>query len=907
MSRRLSLCLIFLVALSAPVVARESDKWTTCEYLPGKLIVDFTPDVKLPDKIHLNGESVTTGVASLDAIFKTYEVHSARRLVPDGILSRLKAAPDFYHTYVLDFRDGFPVLDVLDALAVDSHVRLVVPDLLRRIFRVPNDPHWTDQWDKRKVRAPAVWDISTGSRSIICSSIDTGIDWNHPDLVPNLWVNPVEDLNQDSVALTSQDYPGDEFDIDGVDNDENGYIDDLLGWDFIQSIDGCAPGEDCDNETDNDMSGLNPHGTHTAGIMVARGNNSIGVCGMNWVGRLMAVRAGYDDVHHNGYMPEDATIAATEYATAMGANILNMSYGGTGNDPLAQASINAAWDQGCMIFAASGNEGTTTVQYPANYDNVISVNATDDRDHLAWWSNRGTWTDLCAPGGDPGIMSTVINGYESFEGTSMASPNAAGVAALVWSVFPYMTNADVRDLLQDNAVNIDGQNPNLTGQLGNGRVDAQAAVASLYPDLSISGMTLNDSVGGDGDGRLERGETASLILQISNGTDWARGDQISLVISSNDPRLIVSNDSLFLGDIDNGLTVSTQANPVTLAAAANLDTVYDAVLNATFSSPGGFSETKTLTFRLGRGKVLIVDDDGTADYQTYYANAVAGTGTTFDLWNVATAGIISTSELESYAAVIWSCGDQSTNTLTSQDRIHLGEYLDSGRNLILVGQNIDEDIHGTTFYSDYLHVQTGAATGSRQLRGMVGDPVSEGMSLLLQGGDCAANGLLSPSQIVPLEGATTTFEYTAGGAGAIQYEGNYKVVYFAFALEAACGMAGTTRYDDVISNMLGWMGALDVPQLRSLSGLPTTIALHGNYPNPFNPTTTISFDLNAAAKVKLQVFDLLGRQVTTLVDAYMPAGSHRAVFDGSAFASGVYVVRLQAGGVNLSSKMALIK
>ena len=473
-----------LPALSPCAWCAESDLWSDGEFQPGRLIVSFKTEGLPEFDRDKPAQPLGVGVKSLDELFSRYEATSLRRLVPDGILSRLRTPPDLFGTYVLSFSPPHKLLDFLDDLARDPNVRAVQPDLLRPVCRVPNDPLWSSQWDKRLMGAHRVWDISTGSRNIICVGIDTGVDWNHPDLTPSLWVNPGEDVDGDSAAWTRSEYPGDWDDVNDIDDDSDGYVDDLLGWDFVYDLQGCAPGEDCDSHGDNNMFGQNSHGTHVAGIMCAAGNNGIGVAGLSWVGRLMALRAGFQSADGLGYILESASAAAILYAAAHGAKVINMSYGSSAYSSTERDVLDAAWNQGCLLVAASGNEASTEPHYPAAYDNVMAVNATNDQDHLAHWSNRGSWTDLCAPGAEPGIMSTVINGYEAWTGTSMASPNAAGVAALVWSVFPQLTNGELRSLLQATAQNITAQNPGVDpADLGSGRVDAFAAVSSHTPEL----------------------------------------------------------------------------------------------------------------------------------------------------------------------------------------------------------------------------------------------------------------------------------------------------------------------------------------------------------------------------------------------------------------------------------------
>jgi len=196
----LVLLLCGLLPLGAAMAAPSSLLTPHSEFVPGRVIVTFEPSVQILDDDSKSG-LVRTSVASLDALMTEFDVVSVRRLVPDGVLSRLRAVPDLYHTYVVKFSADRSVADAVASFLADSHVRAAEPDGLRRVFRTPNDGLWSSQWDKRLMGAPQVWDASVGSRDIICVGIDTGVDWNHPDLVPALWVNPGEDLDHDSVAL----------------------------------------------------------------------------------------------------------------------------------------------------------------------------------------------------------------------------------------------------------------------------------------------------------------------------------------------------------------------------------------------------------------------------------------------------------------------------------------------------------------------------------------------------------------------------------------------------------------------------------------------------------------------------------------------------------------------------------
>jgi serine protease len=907
--------ILSMLSLATMAGAHASQQWADADYLNGRMIVDLKTDVD-PRVPAVEGSGIVQlGIAEFDELCREFEVTVCFRLVPDESLNKLKVPPALYRTYVMIFREEYPVLNVLDRFSSLSCVNYAMPDLLYHEDRTPNDQRWNAQYDKRLMGEDQAWDISTGSRDIIVTGIDTGVDWNHPDLGLDpshpelghiLWVNPDEDLNGNDLCYDMTDYPGDSEDINGSDDGGNGYVDDFLGWDFIRNIGGCATDEDCDSHMDNDMFGLESHGTHVAGIMAAHGNNSIGIAGASWVGRLMALRAGYLNSQNEGLMPESATTPAIVYAAANGAKVINMSYGGPSASNPQQQALNSAWAQGCINFAASGNSGSESVHYPAGYDNVISVNATDQQDVLASWSNRGTWTDMCAPG--VAIMSTIIDGYTQYDGTSMASPNAAGVAALVWAIMPTLTNAELRDLLFQTCEDISALNPGIVPatKLGHGRVSARNAVAGEFPRLSVSGVAVTDQSGGDGDNRLEGGESGQLVITVANDPTWADGDDITMIVTTVDTNLTVSNGEIGLGTILSGQAVNNSSNPVTLTVGAlGLYQVFDAVLSVEFENPSGFHQALTTMVRVGRGNVLLVDDDGAALYDVNYGAGLTQSGVSWDVWHAASSGTISAAEIGHYNTVLWACGDDSLTTFTDAEQAIVTGFLNAGHNLIVTGQYVDEDLRGSDFYANVLHAQSEQLNGDRRINGVTGNSISDGLTLLLQG-SCASNGQRSPSRILTSNGSEAIFNYSNGGIAAVSYSGAYKLVYCGFALEAACGNSGTDSYGDVLGRVLTWMNVTDVPGGRSVE-LPTAVELRGNYPNPFNPATTIEFALPSGGMVKLAVYDLLGRNVATLADGMMAAGVHRLEFDGSQLASGVYFARLEAGAAVRSAKMVLLK
>ena len=343
--------------------------------------------------------------------------------------------------------------------------------LENRLFfsTTPNDASYASQWGLTVSAASTAWDATRGSAAIVVADIDTGLDYKHVDLYQNVWINPAEipaalkkslvDVDGDKVIsfydlnaaankskLTDVDKNGriDAADLltrakyggwaDGSDDGKNGYIDDIIGWDFANN--------------DNNPLDYDGHGTHTAGILGATGNNSVGVSGVAWKTSIMAVKI-FDD---QGNAASDARIAAAiRYSADNGARVSNNSWGGTAYSQSIYNAISYAGSKGQVFVAAAGNDGQNSDSsyyrnYPADFDlaNIISVGASDSSGSLAYYSNYGkSNVDVVAPGSS--ILSTYLNGtYERLSGTSMATPFVSGTVALMLATNPSLTAAQVK-------------------------------------------------------------------------------------------------------------------------------------------------------------------------------------------------------------------------------------------------------------------------------------------------------------------------------------------------------------------------------------------------------------------------------------------------------------------------------
>lgn len=328
------------------------------------------------------------------------------------------------------------------ALARNPNVAYVQPNYVYTASDVPNDPSFGQLWGLHNtgqtggtpdadIDAPEAWDSTTGSGAVTVAVIDTGVDFTHPDLAPQQWVNAEENCGSTDPTIPCAQRGN------GVDDDGNRLVDDWRGWDWVSN----------DNNPFDDHS----HGTHVAGTIGAVGNNATGVAGVNWNVKIMALKflsaAGTGDTA--------GAISSILYAADQGAVVANNSWGGDEFDQALLAAIEYASARGTLFVAAAGNdaadiEGSPT--YPASYtsDAVLSVAATDHNDALAWFSNYGaTSVDLGAPGVD--ILSTTPGAtYELLSGTSMAAPHASGVAALVKAQFPGATPYSTKALLLES-------------------------------------------------------------------------------------------------------------------------------------------------------------------------------------------------------------------------------------------------------------------------------------------------------------------------------------------------------------------------------------------------------------------------------------------------------------------------
>ena len=401
--------------------------------------------------------------------------------------------------FTVSVKNGQDLQAVLDACAGSSLVEYAEPIYIYSIAAVPNDPYYNssgtwgqqydDQWGLKNIQAEKAWNISRGNNNVIVAVVDTGVDYTHPDLNANIWSNPDE-------------IPG-----NGIDDDGNGYIDDTLGWDFI--------------DNNNDPKDTHGHGTHLSGIIAAVGDNGQGITGVCWQAKIMVIKGLTD----SGTGASDQLAQAIKYAVDNGARVINLSWGGYGTSLLIQDALTYAYDHNCVIVAAAGNNNTNAEKFfPGNYSQAITVAACNANDVRASFSNYGNNVDVTAPGVD--ILSLKAKGtdmcrtevnivggeYYRASGTSMATPFVSGLAALVIASDRSLTNLEVAEKIIASCEDLGSGGKD--DYYGYGRINAAQAMAlGRGEQVRITDFKVIDTPSDDGDS-LDITWTASPVMAI---------------------------------------------------------------------------------------------------------------------------------------------------------------------------------------------------------------------------------------------------------------------------------------------------------------------------------------------------------------------------------------------------------
>jgi serine protease len=510
-------CLPLLILLFPFIACCQS----SAGFLPQTVIVKLKPEFRhLAEGKGINHPGLNELLLSIGEgkAERKFPLH----LPPDEALTRKTngKAVDLSLMYLITWKgnmDEQKVIAKLSQIAVFEYTEIYpVPTVLY----TPNDPQLNLQYHFGRINAFDAYDISKGDTNIVIGITDTGIDLLHPDLVNSIKYNYLDP-------------------IDGIDNDNDGYTDNFMGWDL--------------GENDNSPQwNANAHGLHVSGISSATTDNGIGVTGVGFECKFLPIKIS----NANGALT--AAYDGIVYAADRGCQIINNSWGGFFGGMYGQDIVNyAVFNNDALVIASAGNNGNEILFFPASYANVLSVAASDQDDHKKANSTYGPRIDVCAPGED--IVSTWINnGYTASGGTSSAGPVVAGAAAIVKSHFPQLNALQIGEQLKATCDIIDTIPFNLpyAQKLGRGRINLYRALTETnHPSVVLTGHTSTDN----NDNAFVQGDTVRLVAEFTNYLNQAL--QVQVKLSALSPFVQIIDSISNYGDFNTMQAISNSSDP----------------------------------------------------------------------------------------------------------------------------------------------------------------------------------------------------------------------------------------------------------------------------------------------------------------------------------------------------------
>lgn len=939
----LSLFIVF--ALSAQQIPQRVISKGSVDYLSNELIIKFrfAPAT--------DAQGVAALSSSIAEKMEFLNLKSAKTLFPPKAIASSISGIDRIISvkYSADIDPQFAA----SKLSKVADIEWIEPRIVYKTGAVPNDPSYGTQWYLPKIKAAEAWDINQGSASIIIGIDDTGVDWNHPDLIGNVWINTNEIENN------------------GIDDDNNGYIDDYRGWDF---------GGSNGTPDNNPMEDQPDHGTHVAGCASASTNNGIGVAGVGYNTKVMAVKASRNDQRDpsSGAPYIVYGYEALLYASQNGAKVINCSWGGGGYSLLGQNIVDEITANGVVVVAAAGNSSLRDPFYPAAYNSVFGVASTTSSDLRSSFSNYGTYVDVAAPGSS--IYNTwQDNTYASLSGTSMASPITSGLVALTMAQFPSLTPIQAAEKVRVASDNIDNLNPSYALLLGKGRINALRALQSNdFKSVRAIETVFSDAVTGNNDGIFQPGETITVFVKFKNMLNATSNFAVTLVSKTSNatvtanpsvsfgakqPDEIFDNTgSLFQFTISNTVPenselgfildmsdspysdfqwITTIGNPtfattignkvaVTVTSTGNLGYadypnntkgkgfVYDGENNMLFEGALMLSTAANQVINSARGQTQNVQDK---DFQsvTPFSLKIPGEKADVEGFGVFNDNLAGGSKLglqirqrsynfsatndEDFVIVRYTVKNTSQSPVNG---LYAGLYFDWD----LIDGSGDRTEWNTA--GNYGKVWNNNASFTTK----VAAALVSGTNYLFRpimndgsvGGINVYDGYTDLEKWNSLSTGVTTTQMGPGDISHVVGGGPFNIapgdsIDLAFAL--AAGNSDATLDNAIANARLKWGVITSVKEIQDV--VPASFALFQNYPNPFNPETKIKFSVASPGLVSVKVYDILGNMVTELINREMDKGVYEASFDAKSLSSGIYFYEMKAGSFNQKMKMLLLK
>ncbi|MBP1657300.1 MAG: peptidase and subtilisin kexin sedolisin [Bacteroidetes bacterium] len=1001
MMRATELALSLIVLINAAWSGHRD----TAQQLPGNDDKDVIPGVvvvKFKRSYAFQAGPGLHRLSPLPAAVSELGVTSLARAFPSVIplddSAVVRGKIDLSRIHIASIPLGLNPRDVAAKLAWMPQVEYAEPKFFSYPCDVPNDSDyypWQHVYMDR-MSAPAGWSMQKGSSGVVIATVDGGSYWRHPDLLPNVWINPGEDLNHDGKF---GQFPPPGGDLNGLDDDRNGFVDDVVGWNFATQ----------GNNPRGFQSVSADHGTATASVSGAVTNNGRGMAGTSWNCRILPVCAADPSGDDNiWYGPE-----GIEYAFTNGARVINCSWrrGGRDYSQMEQDVITAATQAGALIVAAAGNDGESIDEvpsYPASYQHVLSVGATaDTSDELAYFSNYGVNVSVFAPG-----MRTRValdNGsYGTMQGTSMSCPLVAGLAGLLAAAHPGWTPDQIAGQIRMTADRMDLSKAGFPGSLGHGRVNFKRALSEAHASIQIVNSSLHTP---DGRSFIQSGDTLVLHVVVKNAQSTPARD-ILFVACSSDPALQPLQYNTTIARLDSGQETSL---PDFKFKVGSLSAQHMVVVKLDWIHNGNDTDARTFRIPAYASSGFWHLQASVASWYFYSVDAVdsnvawaaggklpapytplvvrttnGGTTWTDVTGNFPAPGLgpggawnnrLCIAAIDSNRAwVAYGNGRIYATTnggIAWMEQAYPGQqcgwmngiwFLDSGHGHAL-GDGKDQFIvlntsnGGTSwehlrneparqFSYEYVGDNEFAYTDSDHFWfatdfGRMWRTTDGGNSWSYGTFDGLATSVSFRDNSNGMLGCRDGFLRCSSDGGATWVNQDRPVVCDILVTYAPGSRSawlisanGIYRTDDDAStwteqptdpfvgvpshvsfadSRTGWFVTHQGEMLRyRLAGISTgaepsrqhlsdSFRLEQNYPNPFNPSTTIKYKLPRSTNVRLSVFDMLGREVSVLVNGSMDAGVHEVKCDGSRLSSGVYFYRLTTVGFSETKRLMLLK
>lgn len=929
--------IFFLILISFfTTVAQEQNivKKGDVYYLSHTIVVKFKSEYSTPSSFQLlkRANLLKIGITDMNPLFPNVSKFN-------------KGEEGLSRVYLLKFNSSEDPFEIARKLSKSSELEWAEPKYVQQFMDIPNDSIYKagSQRNLKIVEAEKAWEITKGEPSIIIGIVDSGVQWDHPDLYKNIWHNPH--------WQTDTDFPNDS-----------------IGWDF-GGVNGIP-----DNDPREDPS-PHYHGTHVAGIAGAVTNNKIGIASIGYNCKIMPVKVSPKGSPFALYGYE-----GIKYAVDNGARIINCSWGSYSSSRFEQEVIDYATSKGALVVASAGNEPTVRPVYPASYRNVLSVGWSNDDDTWFWGSNYGKTICVLAPGTD--IISTYPgNSYQILSGTSMSAPLVSGLAGLVATRFKNFTPLQIREQIRATSDDVYNINPSRVKYLlGKGRINAFRAVTDTNV-ISIRAENVKYIVEGNPNELPESGDEVSIEINFTNYLHSI--NNVSVSLQTKDSSVVILNPSFDTGHLVTLSSVSNQSDKFRFKIKSNAPSDHDVDFLMIYSGQG-YSDFQWISVRINQNYctedmnkiALTITSKGALGFNDYPSNNegvglvylnrdnvlnegafMYGTGPD-KLMNAARVKATQSTDFKTIKPLrIFTPGltaDQEGLTVFNDDgagisrmgittemktysyakapndryiilQTRLENTTQQNINNLFVGYFFDLNISTGYFADDIVqydftdnfcytysksgitqNAYFGVALISSDKYGFyaideknpAGDVVlndSNGFTDL-EKWFALSNGIKST-----IAGPSDVSFVISGGPFSIATN-NYIDVAFAIAggsnIEEVREAIKQSRikYNEIITN---------VEEGKSMK--PTEFALYQNYPNPFNPLTVIKFQVPEKRNITLKVFNILGEEVTTLADQEKEAGIYEVKFDGSNLASGVYFCRLQAGDFSQTKKIILLK